>query len=166
MCRALTRQGLPCRNRPYDVYCGLHMDHTPIALYTPPARWPTSEAVNCQLASIPMLLTVGMLKGHLNKLFLLVGNSEMFNRLFVITCVELLKRNADVCLTDPELQRFISEGVTKLEEVPELARYTEDFRRKCLASHRASARKSVVSFYFTRCEDLCDDVIERVLSFV
>jgi len=113
-----------------------------------------------------MLLTVGMLKGHLNKLFLLVGNSVMFNRLFVIACVELLKRNAEVCLTDLELQRFVSEGVTKLEEVPELARYTEDFKRRCLASHRAAARKRVFSFYFTRCEDLCDDVIERVLSYV
>jgi hypothetical protein len=142
------------------------MDHTPIALYTPPARWPTSEAVNYRLASIPMLLTVGMLKGHLNKLFLLVGNSEMFNRLFVITCVELLKRNAEVCLTDLELQRFVSEGVTKLEEVPELAAYTEDFRRKCMKSHREVARKRLVSFYFKRCEDLCDDVIERVLGLV
>jgi hypothetical protein len=166
MCKGLTHKGLPCRNRQYAEYCGLHMDQTPIALYTPPARWPSSQAVKCRLARIPMLLTVGMLKGHLNKLFLLVGNSEMFNRLFVITCVELLKRNAEVCLTDLELQRFVSEGVTKLEEVPELARYTEDFKRRCLASHRAAARKRVVSFYFTRCEDLCDDVIERVMTFV
>jgi hypothetical protein len=153
-------------NRQYAEYCGLHMDQTPIALYTPPARWPSSQAVNCRLARIPMLLTVGMLKGHIHKLFLVVGNDVMFNRFYVITYVELLKRNAEVCLTDPELQRFISAGATKLEEVPELAAYLEDFKRKCLASHRAAARKRVISFYFTRCEDLCDDVIERVLSYV
>jgi hypothetical protein len=52
----------------------------------------------------------------------------------------------------------------RLDEVPKLAAYAEDFRRKCLASHRVAARKRFVSFYFTRCQDLCDDVIEKVLE--
>jgi hypothetical protein len=86
--------------------------------------------------------------------------------LFVITVVELLKRNSEVCLSDLELQRFVSVAVSKLEEVPELAAYLEDFKRKCLESHRAAARKRLVSFYFKRCEDLCDDVIEKVLECV
>jgi hypothetical protein len=55
---------------------------------------------------------------------------------------------------------------TRLDEVPELASYTEDFKRRCLKSHRDAARKRFVRFYFSRCEDLCDDVIEKVLSSI
>jgi len=166
MCKGLTHQGLPCKRRRHSEYCRLHLDQTPIALYTPPDGWPSSQAVNVKVSKIPTLLTVGMITAHIRMLSLLVGNNVMFNRLFVITVVELLKRNAEVCLSDPDLQRFVSVAVSKLEEVPELAEYTEDFKRRCMASHRAAARKRLLSFYFKRCEDLCDDVIEKVLSFV
>jgi hypothetical protein len=94
-----------------------------------------------------------------------LGNPE-YNHYQFISCVELLKRNAVVCYTDDRIQNILPIITTKLDQVPELAEYTEDFRRKCLESHRAAARKRVVSFYFTRCEDLCDDVIEKVLDAV
>ena len=42
-------------------------------------------------------------------------------------------------------------------------------RPKCVSrcdTCRAAARKRLVSFYFSRCEDLCDDVLEKVLGMV
>ena len=88
-------------------------------------------------------------------------NHEQF-----ISCVELIKRNAAVTLTDPSAQSVVNSIATRLDEVPELVSYTEDFKRRCLKSHRDAARKRFVSFYFSRCEDLCDDVIEKVLSSI
>ena len=89
-----------------------------------------------------------------------------YNHCQFISCVELLKCNAVVCRSDSRLQTIVNTLADMMAEVPELAEYAEDFRRKCLKSHRDAARKRLVSFYFTRCEDLCDDVIEKVLSLV
>jgi cytochrome oxidase Cu insertion factor (SCO1/SenC/PrrC family) len=88
------------------------------------------------------------------------------HRAYLMMCTELIKLNASVCYNDNRVQDLIRGMSTKLGEVPELAEYLEDFKRRCLASHRAAARKRVVSFYFTRCQDLCDDAIERVLEFM
>jgi hypothetical protein len=88
------------------------------------------------------------------------------HRAYLMMCTELLKRNAVVCYNDDRIQGLVWGMSVKLDEVPELAAYTEDFRRKCMRSHRAAARKRLISFYFNRVEDLCDDVIERVLEHV
>jgi hypothetical protein len=81
-------------------------------------------------------------------------------------CTELIKLNASVCYTDDRVQDLVTGMSSSLDEVPELAEYAEDFRRKCMRSHRTAARKRLVSFYFTRVEGLCDDVIEKVLGLV
>ena len=186
MCKGLTRKGLPCKSRARAEYCSLHLDQTPIALYTPPSLslhvdqtpnalhtlsvnvWPTSQEINTEVSKIPVLLTVNELVDHLRSLVKLAGTGTTFkmNRLFVITAIELLKRNAGVCLPDPGLQRFVNIVVSKMKDISELAAYLEDFKRRCMESHRAAARKRVLSFYFKRCEDLCDDVIEKVLESV
>ena len=89
-----------------------------------------------------------------------------YNHYQFISCVELLKSNAVVCRSDSRLQTIVNTLADMMVEVPELAEYAEDFRRKCLRSHREAARKRLVSFYFSRCEDLCDDVIEKVLGMM
>jgi hypothetical protein len=88
------------------------------------------------------------------------------HRSYLMMCTELIKLNASVCYTDDRLQVLVQGMSKRLDEVPKLAAYAEDFRRKCLASHRDAARKRLVSFYFKRCEGLCDDVIEKVLEHV
>jgi hypothetical protein len=72
----------------------------------------------------------------------------------------------EMCLTESYLQSLVVSLSERFEVIPELAEYLEDFKRRCLESHRAAARKRVLSFYFKRCEDLCDDVIEKVLEYV
>ena len=168
MCKGLTQKGLQCRSRAHADYCRSHQDQAPIALYTPPDHWPSSRDVNRRVTKIPPLsadmivLQFQLFYGEL----VVRSGSNFNNRELFVSCVELLKRNAAACLADPGVQRLVNTVAVRLEIIPELAAYVEDFKRRCLASHRAAARKRVVSFYLKRCEDLCDDVIEKVLSFV
>ena len=166
MCKGLTHKGLQCRSREHAVYCRLHLDQTPIALYTPPADWPSSYDIKRNLSNVPTLLTPDMLSDHFVVMFRAAGNSTNLHRLFGITCIEILKNKAEMCLTDSYLQSLVVAISERFKVIPELAEYLEDFRRKCLEIHRAAARKRVFSFYFKRCEDLCDDVIEKVLESV
>ena len=95
------------------------------------------------------------------------GGTGQYNiRLSFIGTAELLKFNSNMCTEDDSLQGLVDTVASKLDAVPELTAYTEDFRRKCSRSHRSEARKRVNAFYFKRCEDLCDDVIEKILESV
>jgi len=87
-------------------------------------------------------------------------------RTYLMMCTELIKLNVAVCYTDDTLQHLVGILNKGLNESTELANYAEDFRRTCMKSHRDAARKRLVSFYFKRCEGLCDDVIEKVLEHV
>jgi len=107
-----------------------------------------------------------MLSDHFLVMFRAAGNNTSSHRLFGITCIEILKNKAEMCLADSYLQSLVVSLSERFKVIPELAAYLEDFKRKCLESHRAAARKRVLSFYFKRCEDLCDDVIEKVLECV
>jgi hypothetical protein len=167
MCKGLTHKGLQCRSREHADYCRLHLDQTPIALYTPPDEWPSSYDINHKVSNVPTLLTPGMLREHFLVMFRANAyNHVSSNRLLGITCIEILKNKAEMCLADSELQLLVVALYERFKVIPELAAYLEDFKRKCLESHRAAARKRVLSFYFKRCEDLCDDVIEKVLECV
>jgi hypothetical protein len=166
MCKGLTLKGLSCRSRGHADYCRLHLDQTPIALYTPPDHWPSSYDVKRSVSNVPMLHTPDMLSDHFLVMFRAAGNNASSHRLFGITCIEILKNKAEMCLADSYLQSLVVAISERFKVIPELAAYLEDFKRKCLESHRAAARKRLVSFYFTRCEDLCDDVIEKVLESV
>ena len=63
----------------------------------------------------------------------------------------------------PKCSRHVT--VTKCELCHRGMKMTPGCVRRC-ATCRAAARKRVVSFYFSRCEDLCDDVLEKVLGYV
>jgi hypothetical protein len=88
------------------------------------------------------------------------------HRKFAMTILELFKVNAKLVYDFDAAQTLASVAVSKLDEFPELAEYAEDFRRKCVKSHREAAQKRLISFYFNRCEDLCDDMIWEILQRV
>jgi hypothetical protein len=74
-------------------------------------------------------------------------------------------RNWAICQLagQPKCARHVT--VTKCELCHRGMKMTPGCVRRC-ATCRAAARKRVVSFYFSRCEDLCDDVLEKVLGYV
>ncbi len=78
---------------------------------------------------------------------------------------EFIKLNRHLSF-DPWIQETAETLVAKLSTVPDLTEYTEEFKRTCLQSYRDAARKKVYAFYFSRCQDLCDDVIEKILTYV
>jgi hypothetical protein len=135
-------------------------------MYTPPVGWPVLAELDVPVA--PLGAEEILERVELFSVMALVvnGNDVVYNRRLFVFCAELLKRNEEVSLDDAGVQGVARFVAAKLDAVPELARYSEDFKRRCLASHRAAARKRLLGFYFARCEDLCDDVIEKVLTFV
>jgi len=180
MCKGLTLRGRPCKSRAHAEYCRSHIDQTPVPLYTPPVGWPSSTLFIGKVLMLPyhnlsadiVILQLARLQEGLwikPPKYLVKYLSDVIKRdrcTYLMMCTELIKLNASVCYNDDRVQNLVWGMSSSLDEVPELAEYAEDFRRKCMRSHRVTARKRLISFYFTRCEDLCDDVIERVLGLV
>lgn len=176
MCHALTNRGTRCRTKA-DCFCAAHHAQCAIPLYPVIEYWPTTCVVHRNVEKYDNL---DDLRKQVNRMKRFVVRGVEYNnfppdtrtpremyyaRMAFITVSELLKLNSDLC-DNRFAQELVDVVASKLDTVPELAAYTEDFRRKCSKSHREAARKRVHAFYFTRCEDLCDDVIEKVLEYV
>jgi hypothetical protein len=95
-----------------------------------------------------------------------VDKKKFEQRRLILRSAELCMMNATLMYNDPDMENLASVMASKLDTAPELKDYTEDFRRKCIKSHREEAKKKLMSFYFKRCEDLCDDMIWEVLQRV
>ena len=61
---------------------------------------------------------------------------------------------------------LVDQCLEHMSKYPHLVQYREYFARKLLKSYKEEARKKLISFYFKRCEDLCDDMIWEVLQRV
>jgi hypothetical protein len=97
--------------------------------------------------------------------------SQFNTRLVLFRTSELFKTNKVIVRENPTVYKFIDVLLDKLTleiEVNNLPiqEYVEDFRRKCDDRYRAKARKKVYSFYIVHIEELCFDVIEKILSFI
>jgi hypothetical protein len=134
-----------------------------------PGPWLSSLDIDYEVGNVPfsadaLVNQIELLSYSMELVYLV--NPE-YNHYQFISCVELLKSNALVCRSDSRLQTIVNTLADMMVEVPELSAYADDFKRRCLdESHREAARKRLVSFYFSRCEDLCDDVIEKVLGMM
>ena len=179
MCNGVTSYGRPCKSRVHAEYCKYHMDQKPIPFYTDcrPSNWPFTFEIQSRVqkySSQPSEIVLLIISEWSKELCVSIESlhhtdwqtNKYLNRRFAICSTELIKLNKEVCYVDPSIQLVARSLVTRLESVPELVAYTEDFKRQCLASHRDAARKRVYSFYFTRCEDLCDEVIEKILGYL
>jgi hypothetical protein len=155
-------------------YCHLHRSQALIALYPEMMpEWPSSRSISDEVKRFD---TVNKLVHCIESLYLrLQFNMRLFpegvprliaQRRFVMTVLELLKVNAEVMYNVGAVEKLASVTVSKLDEFPSMAAYVEDFRRKCVKSHRDAAQKRLMSFYFKRCEDLCDDMIWEILQRV
>ena len=173
ICKGTTKIGHPCRCKVRcGEYCGYHWFQKPIEFYPELENWPTSSVINLsrthRVGFIPLvLLELGNLKMEM-----LIQPSPMFypdskvkysHRLFLIKSIELIKRNACICYGDYSIDRLIIAYCHKLYEIPEFKEYVEDFKRRCLKSHRDQARKKVYTFYLNF---LCDDIIEKIISYL
>ncbi len=151
-CRGVTQTGSACRLRAIgsDCYCSRHVLST---APTVPAAvgWPSSKMLVRWLPTRPAewIGTHGVVEALRTDQFLM------------LTLVLLQYRN----LAD-ESQVLIDRCLERMSGVPHLAAYREYFGRELSHSYRDAARKRLVSFYFKRCEDLCDDVVGKILESV
>ena len=168
-CRGVTASGLSCKNKgSCNGYCRYHIP----TLYVKIANWPTFKDVT---KGVRTCSTVWDMIGAMNaftfemQLNIMLGfedQNKFEQRKCLIRTAEICKVNATLMYNEPALENLASIMASKLDTVPELKDYTEDFRRKCVKSHREEAKKKLMSFYFKRCEDLCDDMIWEILQRV
>ena len=63
-------------------------------------------------------------------------------------------------------QVLVEQCMDHMSQYPHLAHYREYFARKVLKRYKEESKKKLISFYFGRCVDLCDDMIWEVLQRV
>ena len=174
-CQGVTSIGPRCKRVTHtaDGLCCQHKTQAPIPLYPVMDNWPVSGTIK------PYVLTfhgfsqlIRTIRTHHRLMEMTVAISQTERdkfyetRKYVIINIELIKANIRLIEDRPGLQRLVEMLAKKLDQFPELAEYAEDFRRKCLKSHREAARKRMIAFYFNRCEDLCDDMIWEIMNRV
>ncbi len=174
ICKGTTRSGHPCRCKVRcGEYCGYHCYQKPIEFYPTLENWPTSLVINKSRSGTHSVGFIPLVLIQLAnfKMDMLVQPSPMFypesqikysHRLFLIKSIELIKRNACICYGEPTIDRLIIAYCEKLYEIPEFKDYVEDFKKRCLKSHRDQARKKVYTFYLNF---LCNDIIEKIISY-
>ena len=168
-CQGVTSTGRACKNKgPFNGYCRHHVP----TLYVKHVDWPSFRDANTgvrpcscveQIVGSLQLFTFEM---QLRTAVDSVEKQRFENRRLIVRSAELCMMNAPLMYDDSGLENLASIIASKLDTVPELKDYTEDFRRKCVKSHREEAKKKLKSFYFKRCEDLCDDMIWEILQRV
>jgi hypothetical protein len=158
-CQAITQRGNRCKNTSICGYCHCHHSMCTIPLYPVIIGWPSSCYIR---KGVVKCSTVDMLVAQVR---IIMRPGEYYARLTIMSIVEMIKLNKDLC-EEPDMQKMVEMGISKLGAIPHLAAYVEDFKRKCSRRYKDAARKKVYAFYFSRCQDLCDDVIEKILTYV
>ncbi len=178
-CQGVTSIGPRCKRVTHtaDGLCCQHKTQVPIPLYPVMDNWPVSGTIKPYVLifhSVHRLVDVLKTHGRLLRMTVAISQSEAEKnyetRKYVIICIELIKANTNLVYDNPVMQR-LTEAVAEalrieIDKFPEFAEYAEDFRRKCLKSHRDAAKKRMLAFYFNRCEDLCDDMIGEIMKRV
>ena len=174
-CQGVTSIGSRCKRVTHtaDGLCCQHKTQVPITLYPVMDNWPVTGAIKPYVLtfhSVGQLTRTLQTHHRLREMTVAISQTDAAKfyeaRKCVVICVELLKANVGLVYDRPGIQRLVAELANKLDQFPELSAYAEDFRRKCLKSHREAARKRMIAFYFNRCEDLCDDMIWEIMNRV
>jgi hypothetical protein len=174
-CQGVTSIGPRCKRVTHSVdgFCCQHKTQTPIPLYPVMDNWPVSGTIKPYVLifhSVHRLVDVIKTHHRLLEMVVVMSQTETGKnyekRKCVIISIELIKANINLVYDNPGMQKLVAALASKLDQFPEFAEYAEDFRRKCLKSHREAARKRLIAFYFNRCEDLCDDMIWEIMNRV
>ena len=174
-CQGITSIGPQCKRVTHsaDGLCCQHKKQVPIPLYPVMDNWPVSGIIKPYVLifhSVHRLVDVIRTHHRLLEMIVAISQTESEKnyerRKCVIVCIELFKANTNLMYDKPGMQKLVAALASKLDQFPEFAEYAEDFRRKCLKSHREAAKKRLIAFYFNRCEDLCDDVIREIMNRV
>ena len=87
-------------------------------------------------------------------------------RICILCSAELIKANRDICY-GTHLDSVVKVISEKLEVIPELSLYNEEFKKSCLKGYleKHLAKKKLIMFYMIHTEGLCYDVVEYIMSF-
>ncbi len=174
-CQGVTSIGPRCKKMTHsaDGFCCQHKTQVPIPLYPVTDNWPAARTIRPYVRTgIGLPLLAETIYANNRLLVMKLANVETDRektyekRKYIIICAELIKANSSMVYDNPAVQPFVATFANTLDSFPDLVEYVEDFRRKCIKSHRDAARKRMIAFYFNRCEDLCDDMIWEIMNRV
>lgn len=168
-CKGVTLKLVQCKNKGgFAGFCRLHQNQINGINFLPVGEdWPTSLSI---ISSVFKVRDIDHLiiysKGLVSSPKTPRAEKRLYRRTVVIKMVEFFKFNVNICYGEPRTDRITKLLIARMSEIAELAKYTEDFKRKCLKSYRDQARKNLICFYFKHVEGLCPDVIETIIGFI
>jgi len=175
ICKGTTAFGWACRNKVKNgTYCHCHKNQQPVVVladvtmefypYLLGGEWPSLEQISKKVVVLPSEMKVRNYITSLMPTTLFQAKMEFGTIIF--SSIEIIKANISV-LNDPiHYDRFVMALINKLDNFPEFAEYLEEFKRKCHMKYREEARNRVNCWYFKHLDDLCPDVIEKIISLV
>ena len=174
LCKGINGKGLRCKNKSFRCpYCRYHENQAVIEFYPGGEGWPTANEI---LRCIGVFKYINNIMDHVRYYYTLCQNDITHltekdaiifqKRICFMKCAEMIKKNRVICYGNERMEKLLEVLVIKFSEIPELADYLEDFKRKCIKSHRDQAQKRLIWFYFQRTQDLYYDVCEKIMENV
>ena len=174
VCKGTTAFGWACRNKVKNgTYCHCHKNQQPVVLadvtmefypYLLGGEWPSLEQISKKVVILPSEKKVRLYIASLMPNFHLQTKMEFGTIIF--SSIEIVKANIGLLNDYVHYDRFVTTLISKLDKFPEFAEYLEDFKKKCHKKYREQARNRVNCWYFKHLDDLCPDVIEKIISLV
>jgi hypothetical protein len=131
-------------------------------------NWPTLDIIKKNRIPLKNINIVSNLLRRYVQIAHISAFTLYHQRLCVLCSAELIKTNVGICY-GTHLDSVVEVISKKLETIPELTRYNEDFKKKCLMGYldnlKHQARKKLIMFYMIHCEGLCYDVVEHLMTF-
>jgi len=176
ICKGFNSRLCPCKNKVRfgnGEYCNFHKNQKPIEFYPVVDNWPSTMAINARdyLFSDITDVCIQMKYFQESKDERIQNNihskliRDYENRICAISMIELIKTNRYICYNNEGMQGVVRSLCVKFHGWSVFEPYIEDFKRKCLKSHRDQARKKLIWFYFQRNEDLYYDICEKIMEF-
>ena len=172
ICNGTTAFGWACRNKVKNgTYCHCHKNQQPVVdvtmefyPYLLGGDWPSLEQIS---KKVRVFYCEKKLRNYITSLMpTTLFQAKMEFGTIIFSSIEILKANIGLLNDYAHYDRFVITLISKLDNFPEFAEYLEDFKRKCHKKYREQARNRVNCFYFKHLDDLCPDVIEKIISLV
>jgi len=176
ICKGTTGFGWACRNKVKNgTYCHCHKNQQPVVVladvtmefypYLLGGEWPSLEQIS---KKVRVFSCEKKLRNYIASLMpsTTLYQAKMEFGTLMFSSIEIIKANIGLLNHYADYDRFVITLISKLDKFPEFAEYLEDFKRKCHMKYREQVRNRVNCWYFKYLDDLCPDVIEKIISLV
>ena len=172
ICKGFKTNNCACKNKiKKGDYCCHHKYQRVIEFYPIIDNWPIPNVINKRIHDYftvdLVLLQLNYFEHELTMNGGFRGPYQEYDiRLCIVSMIELIKCNIDICYGHPQIEYLVEVIIKKFYIWRVFDDYIEDFKKKCLEKYRLYTRKKVLEFYFKNVDGLCFDVVEKIMEYV